>query len=64
MQTLHATSAMLCMKQNTLSVLRVLSGLGVSSLQFLRVLKVLRVSSLQFLRVLSGLGVRFQESHT
>ena len=61
MQTLHAPSAMLCMKQNTLSVLR---GLGVSSLQFLRVLKVLGVSSLQFLRVLSGLGVRFQESHT
>ncbi len=50
MQTPHAPSAMLCMKQNTLSVLRVLSGLG--------------VSFLQFLRVLSGLGVRFQESHT
>ncbi len=61
MQNFHATSAMLCMNQKTLSVL---SGLGVSSLQFLRVLKVLRVSSLQFLRVLSGLGVRFQESHT
>lgn len=64
MQTLQAPSAMLCMNQKTLSVLRVLSGLGVSSLQFLRVLKVLRFSSLQFLRVLSGLGVRFQESHT
>ena len=49
MQTFHAPSAMLCMNQKTLSVRRVLGGLG--------------VSSLQFLRVLGGLGVRFQESH-
>lgn len=64
MQTFHAAPTMLIMKQKTLSVLRVLSGLGVSSLQFLRVFSDLGVSSLQFLRVLSGLGVRFQESHT
>jgi len=53
MQTLRAPSAMLCMNQKTLSVLRVLSGIG-----------GIGVSSLQFLRVLGGLGVRFQESHT
>ena len=40
METLHATSAMLCMNQKTLSVLRGLSGLGVSSLKFLRGLGV------------------------